>query len=53
MAWAYFTLNPTGLFLASLAVVKVGFDKWLKFVVPLFIFLIVFTLVVMTVSSHL
>lgn len=49
----FYFINPTGLILASLAVVKVGFNKWIKFVMPLFIALIVFTLVVMTVSSFL
>ena len=49
----FYFINPTGLILASLAVVKVGFNKWIKFVMPLFITLIVFTLVVMTVSSFL
>ncbi|RAJ16169.1 YfcC family protein [Olleya aquimaris] len=48
----FYFINPTGLILASLAVVKVGFNKWLKFVMPLFIILIVFTLVVMTVLSY-
>ncbi|QXP58699.1 YfcC family protein [Olleya sp. HaHaR_3_96] len=49
----FYFINPTGLILASLAVVKVGFNKWIKFVMPLFIVLIIFTLVVMTVSSYL
>ncbi|AUC76422.1 YfcC family protein [Olleya sp. Bg11-27] len=49
----FYFINPTGLILASLAVVKVGFNKWIKFVMPLFVVLIVFTLVVMTVSSYL
>ena len=49
----FYFINPTGLILASLAIVKVGFDKWLKFIMPLFIILIVFTLIVMTVSSYL
>lgn len=49
----FYFINPTGLILASLAVVKVGFDKWLKFIMPLFVVLIVFTLIVMTVSSYL
>lgn len=48
----FYFINPTGLILASLAVVKVGFDKWLKFIMPLFIVLIFFTLIVMTVSSY-
>ena len=48
----FYFINPTGLILASLAVVKVGFNKWLKFIMPLFIILIIFTLVVMTVTSY-
>ena len=49
----FYFINPTGLILASLAVVKVGFNKWLKFIMPLFVLLIVFTLVVMTISVYL
>lgn len=45
-------INPTGLILASLAIVKVGFDKWLRFVMPLIIILIVFLILVMTVSVY-
>lgn len=48
----FYLINPTGLILASLAIVKVGFNKWLKFIMPLFIILIVFTLLVMTVSVY-
>ena len=46
-------INPTGLILASLAIVKVGYDKWLKFVMPLVIILTVFTMLVLTVSVYL
>lgn len=46
-------LNPTGLILAALAVVKIGFDKWLKFVLPLFFILFVFTMIVLTISVYL
>ena len=46
-------INPTGLILASLAIVKVGYDKWLKFVMPLVIILLVFTMLVMTISVYL
>ena len=45
-------INPTGLILASLAIVKVGFDKWLKFVMPLVIILAIFTMIVLTVSVY-
>ena len=46
-------INPTGLILASLAIVKVGYDKWLKFVMPLVIILLVFTMMVLTISVYL
>jgi uncharacterized ion transporter superfamily protein YfcC len=46
-------VNPTGLILASLAIVKVGFDKWLKFVMPLVIILALFSMLVLTLSVYL
>ncbi|WP_100615296.1 YfcC family protein [Confluentibacter citreus] len=46
-------ISPTGLILATLAIVKVGFDKWLKFVMPLVIILTVFTMVMLTISVYL
>ena len=46
-------INPTGLILPSLAIVKVGFDKWLKFVIPLLIILIVFTMIAMVITVYL
>lgn len=49
----FYFISPTGLILASLAIVKVGFDKWLKFVLPLFFFLTLVTMVVLTVSVYL
>jgi len=49
----FYFINPTGLILASLAIVKVGFNKWLKFIMPLMIILTVFTLVVMTILVYL
>tara|TARA_R110002050_G_scaffold282448_1_gene430427 strand:- start:2109 stop:3602 length:1494 start_codon:yes stop_codon:yes gene_type:complete len=45
-------INPTGLILASLAIVKVGYDKWLKFVMPLVLILIVFTMIALTISVY-
>jgi len=45
-------LNPTGLILASLAIVKVGYDKWLKFVTPLVIILLLLTMTVLTISVY-
>ena len=48
----FYFINPTGLILASLAIVKVGFDKWLKFIMPLMIILTIFTLVIMTIMVY-
>ncbi|ULC59083.1 YfcC family protein [Flaviramulus sp. BrNp1-15] len=48
----FYFINPTGLILASLAIVKVGFDKWLKFVIPLVVILIVVTMLFMTTSVY-
>ncbi|GAB1309466.1 YfcC family protein [Urechidicola sp. KH5] len=42
-------INPTGLILASLAIVKVGYDKWLKFVWRLLLILTIFCIVFLTV----
>lgn len=46
-------INPTGLILASLAIVKVGYDKWLKFVMPLVILLTITTILFLTLSVYL
>lgn len=43
-------INPTGLILASLAMVEVGFNKWLKFVMPLVLILAVLTMALLTIS---
>lgn len=45
-------ISPTGLILASLAIVKVGYDKWLKFVLPLVFILLLFTMAVLTISVY-
>lgn len=45
-------INPTGLILASLAIVKIGFDKWIKFVMPLVIVLILVSMVMLTISVY-
>lgn len=43
-------INPAGLILASLAIVNVGYDKWLKFVMPLVFILFLFVLIITTIS---
>ena len=45
-------INPTSLILAALAVVKVGFNKWLKFVTPLVLMLLLLTMIIMTISIY-
>ena len=49
----FYFINPTGLILASLAIVKVGFNKWIKFIMPLVIILTIVTMLFMTVSVYL
>lgn len=46
-------INPAGLILACLAIVKVGFDRWLKFVLPLLLILAIFIMTILTVSEYL
>jgi len=45
-------ISPTGLLLPSLAIVKVGYDKWFKFVTPLFFILIISTMILLTISVY-
>ncbi|WP_111309465.1 YfcC family protein [Confluentibacter sediminis] len=45
-------ISPTGIILASLAIVKIGYDKWLKFVMPLVIILTIFTMLMLTISVY-
>ncbi|WP_179375650.1 YfcC family protein [Winogradskyella wichelsiae] len=49
----FYLINPTGLILASLAVAKINYSKWLKFIFPLFIMLLLVTLIVLAMSSYL
>ncbi len=46
-------INPTGLILATLGIVKIGYDKWLKFITPLVIILALFTILFLTISVYL
>ncbi len=45
-------INPTGLILASLTMVNVGFNKWLKFIYPLLILLAVLGVILLTVGVY-
>ena len=46
-------INPTGLILASLAIVNVSYHKWLKFIIPLVIILTIFTIISLTIQVYL
>jgi len=45
-------INPTGLILASLAMVKLGYDKWLKFVMPLVGIMLILTMLFLTITVY-
>lgn len=45
-------INPTGLILATLAIVNVGYDKWLKFIMPLVVILLIFVIIITTISVN-
>ncbi|BDS13430.1 YfcC family protein [Aureispira anguillae] len=46
-------ITPTGLILASLTMVNVTYDKWIKFVLPLLIILTIFSMFYLTLSVYL
>ena len=46
-------ITPTGLILASLTMVNVTLDKWLRFVMPLLLILTIFTMIVLTALVYL
>ncbi|MEH6535949.1 MAG: YfcC family protein [Psychroserpens sp.] len=48
----FYLINPTGLILAALAIVKIGFNKWLKFIMPLFLVLLITTMILLTISVY-
>jgi len=48
----FFLVNPTGLILAALAIVKIGFNKWMKFVLPLMLILVFTTMIFLTISVY-
>jgi uncharacterized ion transporter superfamily protein YfcC len=48
----FYLINPTSLILAALAIVKIGFNKWLRFVMPLLILLLITTMILLTISVY-
>lgn len=45
-------INPTGIILASLAIVNVGYDKWLRFITPLLVVLTIMAMTALTISAY-
>ncbi|MFT5165611.1 MAG: putative ion transporter superfamily protein YfcC [Saprospiraceae bacterium] len=45
-------ITPTGLILASLTMVNVTYDKWLRFIMPLLLILTLFSMLVLTVLVY-
>ncbi|WP_019668843.1 YfcC family protein [Eudoraea adriatica] len=48
----FYLINPTGLILAALAIVKIGFNKWLQFMMPLLFLLLIATMILLTISVY-
>ncbi len=48
----FYLINPTSLILAALAIVKIGFNKWLQFIMPLLILLLITTMILLTISVY-
>jgi len=48
----FYLINPTSLILAALAIVKIGFNKWLHFIMPLLILLLITTMILLTISVY-
>lgn len=46
-------INPTSLILPALAMVQIGFDKWVKFISPLLFILLITSMVFLTLSVYL
>jgi uncharacterized ion transporter superfamily protein YfcC len=48
----FYLINPTSLILAALAIVKTGFNKWLQFIMPLLLILLITTMIFLTISVY-
>jgi uncharacterized ion transporter superfamily protein YfcC len=46
------SINPTGLVLASLGLVKIGYEKFLKFMLPLYVILALIGMIFLTILSY-
>ncbi|MFT7248348.1 MAG: putative ion transporter superfamily protein YfcC [Arcticibacterium sp.] len=45
-------VNPTGLILASLTMVNIGYNTWLKFIGPLILILTIFSMLLLTIGVY-
>lgn len=45
-------INPTGIILASLALVNVGYDKWLRFALPLVLLMAILAMIMLTIGVY-
>jgi uncharacterized ion transporter superfamily protein YfcC len=48
----FYLINPTSLILAALAIVKIGFNKWLQFIMPLLLILLITTMILLTITVY-
>jgi uncharacterized ion transporter superfamily protein YfcC len=49
----FYFVNPTSMILAALSVVKIGYNKWLKFIWPLLLILTILAMLSLTISVYL
>ncbi len=48
----FYLVNPTSLILPALAIVKIDFDKWLRFILPLLLILLILIILLLTFSIY-
>tara|TARA_R110000868_G_scaffold82956_10_gene234137 strand:- start:31312 stop:32808 length:1497 start_codon:yes stop_codon:yes gene_type:complete len=48
----FYFINPTSMILAALAIVKIGYNKWLKFIGPLVLILTILVIISLTFSVY-
>jgi len=48
----FYLINPASLILAALAIVKIGYNKWLRFIMPLLLILLITTMILLTISVY-
>jgi uncharacterized ion transporter superfamily protein YfcC len=48
----FYLINPASLILAALTIVKIGYNKWLRFIMPLLLILLATTMILLTISVY-